>query len=201
MLFRNNSKINVDVDNESIDPNCLLIDAINKNDYSGVVSLIKKYNISIHHDNDHPLRHAVSLGHIDIVNFLLINGANIHVMEEHPLESAVENGYPDIVELLIRNGADIHSHEDYPLVYAIENNQFDMVKLLINYGADIHTRDDYVFKCAIDNGYYELVNFFIRENHFGIDELENYISKSRIYNGLLKIIKILKENNKSKFII
>jgi len=55
------------------------------------------------------LRLAASHGHIDIVAFLIISGAELDVSkpEKNPLFGAIYGGHINIVKLLIENGIDI----------------------------------------------------------------------------------------------
>ncbi|HUU17930.1 MAG TPA: ankyrin repeat domain-containing protein [Sedimentisphaerales bacterium] len=55
-----------------------------------------------------PLLSAVSRGHREVVNLLLVNGANVNAKDNDdrtPLSLAKDKGYEKIVELLRRHGA------------------------------------------------------------------------------------------------
>ena len=56
-------------------------------------------------------------------NTLLMNAANHNVLE--------------IVSFLIDNGADVHANRDAPLCWAAKNGYTEIVKMLISAGADI----------------------------------------------------------------
>lgn len=58
--------------------------------------------------------HAASQGHLEIVRWLLENGAKINYVVQNmprcwPLVSAATNGHLDVVKLLVEHGADIHA--------------------------------------------------------------------------------------------
>ena len=49
---------------------------------------------------------------------------------------ACENGHIDIVKYLVEQGADIHAESDKALVLASQFNHFEVVKYLVENGAD-----------------------------------------------------------------
>lgn len=55
-----------------------------------------------------PLKTAISSGHVEVVKYLLSQGANVDLSEpfQNPLFSAIYNGRLDIVKLLIDHGID-----------------------------------------------------------------------------------------------
>ena len=61
---------------------------------------------------------------------------------EERLIEAAEEGRIDIVRFMIKEGADIHAYDDYPLRWASMNGHTETVKLLIKEGADIHAVND-----------------------------------------------------------
>lgn len=61
-------------------------------------------------DYDHrtPLHIAASEGNVEIVRFLMQNGAGIHVKDRNghtPLMCAIENGHEKVIEALVKCGA------------------------------------------------------------------------------------------------
>jgi ankyrin repeat protein len=84
---------------------------------------------------------------IDVVTFLLENGANINdkeyrdLIDQTPLIIAAFNGCTDIVRMLIDAGADIHHRNDQgenALISAAQEGNIDVVKVLLNAGADVN---------------------------------------------------------------
>ena len=55
---------------------------------------------------------ATYYGRLDIIEFLVANGADIHAQEDKALIDAVFGGYLDIIKFLLANGADIHAQND-----------------------------------------------------------------------------------------
>jgi ankyrin repeat protein len=53
------------------------------------------------------------------------------------LTEAARNGYLDVVQFLVENGADIHAGNDRALQLAAEYGHLDVIRYLIENGADI----------------------------------------------------------------
>ncbi|KAL8757115.1 MAG: hypothetical protein Q9184_004297 [Pyrenodesmia sp. 2 TL-2023] len=61
-----------------------------------------------------PLYHAVTSGKLDVVRYLLANGATTSAgpRDSLPIHAATEGGYSDVLELLLEHGADIAAQND-----------------------------------------------------------------------------------------
>lgn len=81
---------------------------------------------------------AATYGHIDMVKYLLSQGADVNIGNGEAIRNSAECGNCEMVTLLLDNGADIHSYGDYPIRIAVSNEDMDMIKLLASYGANIH---------------------------------------------------------------
>jgi ankyrin repeat protein len=81
---------------------------------------------------------------IDVVFFLLENGANINdrdLIDQTPLIVASQHGCKSIVELLLKAGSDInHKNQqgETALLSAAQEGHIDVVKSLISAGADVN---------------------------------------------------------------
>ena len=101
------------------------------------------------HNNWTPLHYASENGHLEIVQFLLSNGAEVDAVDSDnvtPLLHAASRGHVpvDVVEALLDRGANInHQNNDKitPLHYAALGNLLPVVKILINRGADRSLKD------------------------------------------------------------
>ena len=61
-----------------------------------------------------PLHYAIDQGHINVVNFLIKNGANINAKTKsnsNPLHFASQNGNLEIVTLLVEKGTVINEQD------------------------------------------------------------------------------------------
>jgi ankyrin repeat protein len=155
------------------DPDQLPI-AASKGDYETVKKLVNR-GFDINHEclwgeRGTALSKAASRGHEQIVEFLLLHGADANI--SNPLEKALNNGNPKIVQMLLDHGAApdypnkvVNSPNDKALQLLLENkadanhrdkygktllhfavkNSEEKVKMLIENGADVNAQDDQGF--------------------------------------------------------
>ncbi len=107
------------------------------------------------------LIYASESGHFPVVKYLVKHGANIHAHDEYPLRVASQNGHLEIVNFLTEEGADIHIFNDSPLSIASENGHLPIVKFLIEYGSNIHALNDYALRGASRKGQLDVVKYLI----------------------------------------
>ena len=87
---------------------------------------------------------AAVFGHLDVVRYLAVHGANIHAVATNgtgytALTGAVANGHTPIVQWLLEHGADPnyrYAAGYSPLLTAAANGHLDIVNLLLARGAD-----------------------------------------------------------------
>ena len=99
-------------------------------------------------DGFQPLGLAAFFGHLNVVELLLLKGAEVNSpsrndMKVMPLHSAVAHQHLEIARALLEQGADPNARQadDFtPLHEAAQNGQLDMVKLLLQYGADANAK-------------------------------------------------------------
>ena len=113
-----------------------------------VVKYLVKDGVNMHADNEAALRYSSENGHFTLVKYLVEHGADVHAINDESLKWASEWDHLEVVKYLIESGVDIHSNEDYAVRWASENNHLPLVKWLVENGADIHAKHDYAFKWA-----------------------------------------------------
>lgn len=99
-------------------------------------------------DGFQPLGLASFFGHLDVVELLLLKGAEVNsasrnAMKVMPLHSAVAHQHLEIARALLEQGAEANSAQadDFtPLHEAAQNGQLDMVQLLLQYGAQVNAK-------------------------------------------------------------
>lgn len=89
-----------------------------------------------------PLSEAASLGYVELVAYLLSQGAHLHIpgQREPALHQAVRSGNPTLVQLLLTAGAAIDEQNDLKEtalhLAAQEDARFAVLKLLLEAGAN-----------------------------------------------------------------
>ena len=100
-------------------------------------------------DGNTALGLASYLGHVDVVGFLLSNGADVNYADPKTgftaLTGAISSGHADIVETLLEGGADPdHRYEagNTPLTEAAFGGDLRILRALLAHRADITARND-----------------------------------------------------------
>lgn len=113
------------------------------------INLNKQYNIYIDGElvnNITALWCAIYYGHLEIVKFLIENGANFENSDKdkNPIYLCCFNGDYDIVKYLIDNDCFIDSENsigETPLIVSCKGNHTEIVEYLIRKGANLNIRD------------------------------------------------------------
>ena len=143
--------------------NIALFEAINTGNIEEVKELLDKkkswYRANVNartYYNDTPLINASSMGHIEIVEVLLNNGADVNAKNgcgNTALIIASENGHKEVVEMLLKKGAGLDANNwsyETALMTANENGHKEVVEMLLDYGADVKTIEE-VHKGVLSN--------------------------------------------------
>ncbi len=156
-----------------------IIEAIETGDIEYLKNNIGKFNPNQKGQYDfHLLHRAVHLGHCEIVQLLINNGADIDIFDEDrftPLHSIIdgnENNWFECIELLIQNGANINTYrvwrdfddtksKESILITAIRESVYiEVIKLLLEHGADVNFIDsdgDKAINYAYDSHLYDII--------------------------------------------
>jgi len=131
--------------------------------------------------NNYALRQSQS--DLEMVMYLVENGADIHVNDDSVLSHACFYGDIDAVKYLISKGANVHAWNNKPLRWACQEGHLEVVKYLTTVGADIHNEN----------------NWAIRFSSIGsIDVVEYLISIGAKYT--LDCIELAKHHNKKEIV-
>ena len=113
-------------------------------------ALTQRRELIDHFDQDGhtPLLISALKGSLDIVQYLVENGANVNVKKPLHMSTALGyacvHGYTAVADYLIQRGADINARDSAkwtPLHQACHSGHLDLVIMLVHGGADIHARD------------------------------------------------------------
>ena len=124
--------------------------------------VMKGFNI-----DDKALIQACIYNKLVNVIYLIDNGANAD--NENALYESLLKGHVDIIEYLIDNGADINYNNDELLINAIEDNNLKMVKLLLVFGADINARNSFPLLTAIENQTVKMVRLLVDDKNIDLN--------------------------------
>ncbi len=90
---------------------------VNSNDLAKVKALLKENPDLVFSQNEvgwTPLHVAAALGHKDVAELLLGNGADVNAQDKKgrtPLDGAAKNGHKAVAELLMGHGAVVSIHD------------------------------------------------------------------------------------------
>lgn len=118
-------------------------------------------------------REACINGNLDLVKFMVENGADIQENKNYPIQFAIAHRHLEIVKYLIEKGANVLNDDNLALRRASSNGHLEVVKLLIEHGADVKTCDNYSIERASKNGHLEVVKILIDHGAEVTDEIIN----------------------------
>lgn len=138
------------------------------------------------------LKKSCKHGHLDVVKYLVILGANVRFCNNNSIQLASKYGYLEIVKYLIDCGSDFRSDYNAAFRLASEFGRIEVVKYLVAKGTKINAEKNYAFRKACRNGHINIVKFLI--NHGAdIKSDNNYALRKASKYGHLDIVKILVE--------
>jgi ankyrin repeat protein len=136
--------------------------------------LTKVSDVKMPIEGDTMINKAALAGDLEIVNYLIILGADLNAQTEDkasfPLYSAAWKGHEKIVERLISAGADVNisktTHYATALLAAVQNNQKAIVNMLLEAGADpaIQLEGWSVLHCATQSKSLDMVEIALSTN-------------------------------------
>lgn len=104
-----------------------------------------------------PLEMASVEGHLEIVKYLIDQGADVESSNNWSVRSACRRGHFDIVKYLVDKGADVTADDNNAIKMAVRANRLDIIKYLVAVGAD----PDCAVEVALKLGYFEMVDYLI----------------------------------------
>ena len=126
--------------------------------------------------NGHLLLIGAALGHIEVVQVMLKNGASPTWIHEpsgtFPLLIAAQNGHTDVVKALLDCGADPNQIDPgqggFPLLLAAENGHLGVVQILLDTHADPNqfnpTNGAFPLIMATQGGYFDVVQVLLNRD-------------------------------------
>ena len=115
----------------------LVYDTIAKGELLKVKKYLNSTSYKAGDDNSKGLHIAARKGYLNIVKFLIKEGADIHSMDEYALRQAARYGHLDVVKYLIAEGADFNIKNGEPFRLALANHQQQVADYLRDLYIDI----------------------------------------------------------------
>lgn len=140
---------------------------------------------------NYALWYTVIFGRMDMVKYLVKNGADIN-NKYYPLITACRSNYFDIVKYLVDNGADVNYDNNYAsaLTGAVFKNNIEMVKYLLDKGTMFNGFDNNILECAIYNKNLDMIKLLF---NYGIS-FTNITFCNALSSQNMDIIKFFVEN-------
>lgn len=158
-----------------------------RNNYLQIAKYLKKKGFC--YFDDMQLGRAAENGHLDIVRFLVENGADIHIYDETPLKLATEAGHLNIVKYLAEHGANIHVGNNDILTIASKEEHLDIVKYLVENGVEINHLS---LLFSVSRNRLDMFKYFVKKGA-NINDKCNELLFLAAERGNLEIIKCLAE--------
>lgn len=96
---------------------------------------------------------AVECHYLELVQFLIDNGANVCANDNAALRLAINKANIDTIVLLLKCGADVNSinfgNTELFFEKIISNSNVDVINALIDYGVNIQIQNNFMIKCAV----------------------------------------------------
>ncbi|XP_077062293.1 poly [ADP-ribose] polymerase tankyrase-2-like isoform X3 [Siphateles boraxobius] len=129
----------------SAEPSRELFEACRSGDLERVKKLVCPENVNSRDTagrKSTPLHFAAGFGRRDVVDYLLLNGANVHACDDGgliSLHNACSFGHAEVVSRLLQHGADANSRDNWnytPLHEAAIKGKIDVCIVLLQHGAE-----------------------------------------------------------------
>lgn len=111
--------------------------------------------------NGQILIYAVADEYLDNVQTLVVAGANVNAQNGGPLKASIRAGQNEIIQYLIDNGADVQIDDNICLFMAAKYNRPNVLKILLENGADPNARNGDILIRAIRKSFFTNVKILV----------------------------------------
>lgn len=173
--------------NCSEDDNVWVAEWACKDNHLDIIKHLVENGFEIHGDANSAISEASSYGQLEIVKYLIDNGADVTCS----LECASSYGQSNIVEFLLDNYKSRIDRYDKSLRTATRSNHLEVIKLLLNNGGDAVA----CLRYATTDGYIEIVKYI---EGLGIDVANDSLAVKYASNyGYFDIVKYIHNDLKT----
>lgn len=128
-------KANVHARDGDFDPNFLEI-AVKARQFDSLKYLIEEAKLQDPLQINNAFLEASRLGYLEMMDYLLNNGAIIDTDNNLALREAIYHPNLEVIQFLVDNGLDIHFENDYAIRLAVKLHRQEVIDFLMNLGAD-----------------------------------------------------------------
>ncbi len=136
---------------------------------------------------------AAGEGSVEVLRFLIAQGADVTAGDNLAIITAARQGHMDIVRVLVENGVEASVACNMPVIAVIAGGHIDMVRWLIENGADVAAGDSEAVMVAAARGHIDIVKLLI-ENGANVTAQSNRAIIEASRSGHTDIVKLLIEN-------
>jgi ankyrin repeat protein len=107
--------------------------------------------IDIHADYEEALQQSAKYGHLEVVQFLVEQGANIYIEDGIVFHFSAMNNHLEVVKFLIEHDKDAYKYCEEALLWAANNGHMEVVKYLVGSGQGgvvIHDDNERTLRCS-----------------------------------------------------
>jgi ankyrin repeat protein len=113
----------------------LLLVSVHKEHFDIIKYLIEERHVDIHTEDDEALLYSIENGNdLEIIKYLIEQGADIHAQDDAALILSIGKGYDfELTKYLIEEGANIHAQDNEALKTSAEYKYIDVLKYLMTF--------------------------------------------------------------------
>ena len=135
------------------------------------------------------LLNAVKNDELDLVKYLVSQGADVTANDNEAIISAAEGNHLAIVKYLVSKGADVTADDNEVLLHAVANENLALVKYLVSQGADVTAQNNAAIIDATEYKNLDIVKYLVSQGATQ-DIKDEYLINAIIYEDI-QLIKIL----------
>jgi ankyrin repeat protein len=171
----------------------------------GIISKNKEILNSKDSKGNYMLNVAVIEGNIEIVKYLVSQGADINIKDSSgktPLQITIHEGRVELINYFLSKDADVDMKDHFnetSLHYATDRGEIEVVKLIVSHGADLNAKNNLKetpLFVAVKNNYLDIAEYLISEGaEVNIkDNSRRSPLHEAVYQGNLELVKYLISN-------
>ena len=100
--------------------------------------LIEAIKQDIHPNDYEALIDVVGFGNLELVKYLVSQGADIHLKDDFALIKSACHGHFELLKYFVEQGANIHTKDECALMWSAKHGHLEIVEYLVEKGADIN---------------------------------------------------------------